>query len=76
MDFPSSATEPMPDSHCEKPCSGDAHQYCGGETPDLLKIFVGTCEGSLIRFGENCFSFVSGIRGLQANADRSSADVR
>lgn len=45
---------PLPKGDCEKACSGDPFQFCGGMSEELL-IFTAECEPGWTRFSGNCY---------------------
>ncbi len=68
-EMPQEALTPLPDSYCEKPCTGDQNQFCGGDEADILQFYVATCIAGEYRFGDSCFRPVTLNEDILTNAD-------
>ena len=60
---------------CEKSCAGDSLQLCGGESADIVEVYVATCPPNQKRFGDFCYKELSWNQNIQSNADSCTDEV-
>ncbi|TRY78181.1 hypothetical protein TCAL_06224, partial [Tigriopus californicus] len=59
----------LPDLACSTPCTGDDHQFCGGNTTNVLNFFVARCPENQQRFGDYCYVQNDQDLSIEENAD-------